>query len=626
MSEADSPKASSGGPTMSQAWETLSLDETNDLNPVESLRSEHLPATYVSIDAPHKRSEISLESDLSIGPMIGQGGMGVVRLARQRSLDRDVAVKRLHDGATNYASNALIREAQIMGQLEHPNVIPVHALTLDEEKRPSMVMKRVEGTSWRKIITDANHPSWKDKDDFSADHLVRNIEVLIEISKAVGFAHRRGVIHRDIKPANVMIGAFGEVYLLDWGIAMKLEEQLTTPFELVGTPAYMAPEQVSGDEQFSFATDIYLLGACLHEIITGRPPHLESNIRATFESAFHSKPPSYANDIPQELVDICHTAMHHDAEHRYKDAIAFRTALKAFVAHQSSARLAKTATALFDQTLVSIEANDSSSTMASSFREAEFAFEQARIDWPENPIALAGLKRLLLVRSEFKLERNELEGVEDELKTLDALHDSEDKETNTGVERIRERLAALKAEKKEADPRVSSKLRLVFMIGIMFVATVGSLLQVEFIMKDLVDYGASWLFELALAHNLVQLIGIYLLRHRLMNTAYNRRVAMVEIITAALVLVHRGAAVGLGLPVSAIFAGDMVILAATTFFVGIFIKMPLFWWGIPWIGGALAMPAFPDRGGEIFIIAASCNVLAAVFTRWIYETKPSEET
>jgi serine/threonine protein kinase len=511
-----------------------------------------------------------------------------------------------------------------MGQLEHPNIIPVHALIHDDEHGPSMVMKRVEGTNWRELIKAPNHPNWKSGENFSADPLIRNIEVLIEISKAVGFAHQRGIIHRDIKPDNVMIGALGEVYLLDWGIALKLEDQLHTPFQLEGTPAYMAPEQVSGTSVFSFATDIYLLGACLHEFVSGAPPHLESNLWTTFESAFHSYPPAYGTDIPLELVKICHTAMHHDPEHRYKDVFAFRAALRSFIEHQSSTRLAKTALGLLDDTVRKLEGERCESIHTISFREAEFAFEQARIDWPDNPLAIAGLKRLLVARSKLKLRRNEIAGVEDELKTLRGLQSPDDKETATEADEIQEKRSVLKALQQNADPRISSRARLVFMIGVMLFVTGASLLQVESIMSAHIDYGGAWLFKLALIHNLLQLAVIFLLRKRLWTTTYNRRIATLEIVTAGLILAHRGAALGLDLPIPAVFAGDMLLLAATTFFAGIFIKPPLFFWGLPWVAGALVLSFFPDHGGEIFIFAAACNVLAAVCTRWLYETRDDD--
>ena len=175
--------------------------------------------------------------DLRLKEELGRGGMGVVNLAWQASLERDVAIKQVRRDA----SVGLLREARIMGALEHPNIIPVHALGLDRDGRPVMVMKRVSGVVLHELLADPTHGHW-DK-ILAADPLSRKVRVLMEVCQALHFAHARGVLHRDVKPDNVMVCNFGEVYLLDWGVAAHLGEggQLTTG-AVVGTPAYMAPE------------------------------------------------------------------------------------------------------------------------------------------------------------------------------------------------------------------------------------------------------------------------------------------------------------------------------------------------------------------------------------------------
>ena len=211
---------------------------------------------------------------------VGEGGMGTVWEARQRSLERDVAVKGIKrelDGPIGRAQ--LLREARVTGALEHPNIIPVHALVRGttsagaaQDGAPLMVMKRVEGTAWSDRM-DATRGQ--------PDFLEQQLRILMQVCHAVHFAHTRGVLHRDLKPENVMLGGFGEVYVLDWGIALALHDQTGIPGlplardarGVIGTIQYMAPEMVAGGpEAATFKSDIYGLGATLYRMLTGFPP------------------------------------------------------------------------------------------------------------------------------------------------------------------------------------------------------------------------------------------------------------------------------------------------------------------------------------------------------------------
>jgi hypothetical protein len=153
---------------------------------------------------------------------IGQGGMGVVRLAEQVALGRRVAVKTLRpDRKSDQAAIDLLREAWVTGAVDHPNVVPVHDIGLDEDGSPVIVLKRIDGHSWAELMHDADRV----RERFRVDDLLTwNLEILIQVLFALRFAHSRGIVHRDLKPDNVMIGDFGEVYLLDWGIALSLRD------------------------------------------------------------------------------------------------------------------------------------------------------------------------------------------------------------------------------------------------------------------------------------------------------------------------------------------------------------------------------------------------------------------
>ncbi|MBA3453112.1 MAG: serine/threonine protein kinase, partial [Deltaproteobacteria bacterium] len=211
--------------------------------------------------------------ELRTGKVIGEGGMGIVREAEQVALGRIVAIKTLKAGrADPRGASDLLREAWVTGALEHPNIVPVHHLEIDEALLPLLILKRIDGVEWSALCNDAAEVQRR----FGAtDLLAWNLGILNQALNALRFAHARGVIHRDLKPSNVMIGNFGEVYLLDWGIAVATRDDGTQRFplaseatELAGTPNYMAPEMLGrGDGPgLSERTDIYLAGAVLYEL------------------------------------------------------------------------------------------------------------------------------------------------------------------------------------------------------------------------------------------------------------------------------------------------------------------------------------------------------------------------
>jgi hypothetical protein len=208
---------------------------------------------------------------------IGIGGMGEVVLARDRQLGRDVAIKRLRSANPLPATvQRFLREAKIQARLDHPSIVPVYQLGLDSNGQPYFVMKRLSGTTLAAHVKQATK---------TPQELLR---AFVDVCLAVGFAHERGVIHRDLKPDNVMLGEYGEVYVIDWGVSRIVDEQeldAHTPGEapagdavtqagtLLGTPGYMAPEQVDGAATVGPAADVYSLGATLFEILAGEPLH-----------------------------------------------------------------------------------------------------------------------------------------------------------------------------------------------------------------------------------------------------------------------------------------------------------------------------------------------------------------
>jgi len=251
----------------------------------------------------------------AFGEILGRGGMGEVLLAHDRRIGRDVALKRMRRGQpTEDEAARFLREARIQARLEHPAIVPVYELSRDPAGRPYFTMKRLSGVTLAEML--ANQLATKQ----------RLLRAFAEVCRAVDYAHSKGVVHRDLKPANITLGEFGEVYVLDWGVARVVEDgggpsgrlhmadidtlEGTAPAgDTFGTPGYMAPEQLKNPE-VSRAADVYSLGSMLFEILTGDPLHPRGQqpaIASTLDGAVVLSPAQRRVDrgVAPELDALC---------------------------------------------------------------------------------------------------------------------------------------------------------------------------------------------------------------------------------------------------------------------------------------------------------------------------------
>ncbi len=214
---------------------------------------------------------------LRIFPEIGRGGMGRIHPATDRNLIRHVALKRLDKELAKepFYRDGFIAEAQITGQLEHPNIVPVHELAVAPNGVPFFTMKLVQGMSFDRWLKDPSRPLG------SAERIEEGLEILVKVCDAIAYAHHRGVVHRDLKPDNIMVAGFGQVYLMDWGLARLTKtrpasgdgSQMEAPGPC-GTPDYMAPEQARGNPaEMDERSDVFGLGAIMYELVTGKVPY-----------------------------------------------------------------------------------------------------------------------------------------------------------------------------------------------------------------------------------------------------------------------------------------------------------------------------------------------------------------
>lgn len=294
------------------------------------------------------------------GREIGHGGMGVVMCAQQPAIRRQVAMKVMLGGDDENSRLRFIEEAQITGQLQHPNIVPVHDLALDDQGRPFYTMKLVQGITLQRVIDGLGR---RELDIVAAYPLATLLTIFQKVCDAIAFAHSRGVIHRDLKPANLMIGAYGEVLVMDWGLARVLGAKErgaptavtsarrdlsycygTIEGALLGTPQYMSPEQSRGETATLDArSDIFALGAILHQMLTLQPafdgPDTETildHIRSgrtvpPHEVAQVKTLPHCPNGIvPQSLSAVVMKALQVKRERRYPNVEALQKDIAAY--------------------------------------------------------------------------------------------------------------------------------------------------------------------------------------------------------------------------------------------------------------------------------------------------------
>ncbi|MFT3693289.1 MAG: serine/threonine-protein kinase [Kofleriaceae bacterium] len=272
--------------------------------------------------------------------LLGSGGMGEVWLAHDVRIDREIAIKLMRGAADPDAIARFLREAKVQGRLEHPSVVPVHDVGLDSN--PYLAMKRLQGTTLHQVL-DSHDPQWTRR---------ALLTRFVDICLAVEFAHSRGVIHRDLKPANIMLGDFGETYVLDWGLARLTGDSSdgrpslrmppaqegdsgagqTQVGAVLGTPGYMPPEQMKG-EIVDNRADVFSLGCILFEILTRTPAIAPDK---AFEitlgtGAYHPMLRRPEADVPPELDKLVAEATAADRKERTATARTIADAVSRYL-------------------------------------------------------------------------------------------------------------------------------------------------------------------------------------------------------------------------------------------------------------------------------------------------------
>lgn len=331
----------------------------NDRPPDEPRPAEPAPPSEPAGAAPLP-AEVLATTHLAVDRRIGRGGLGDVHVARDTATGRDLAVKFLSAWAVTQEDlrESFQFEATVTSQLEHPNIVPVYVTGATDDGRPFYCMRLIQGRTFGAAIADLHDPHRAN--DPTAERTARYRELLGQfalVCKAIAYAHDRGVIHRDIKPANVMLGRFGEVVVLDWGLAARIdrddrarhsgEQSIVLPTVALdtappaaakravsGTPAYMSPEQHDGAAPVGPASDVWGLGATLYHAITGQPP-FEGDLGAIREKVLSgavTAPSRVKRGVSRALEAVCLKAMARHPADRYDTPLDLARDIDAYLA------------------------------------------------------------------------------------------------------------------------------------------------------------------------------------------------------------------------------------------------------------------------------------------------------
>lgn len=377
-------------------WKAASLETSNPTSTLRTVTEESSQPLDVVIN--ERRFQNVPEApqfsmDYEILKQIGQGAVGVVYSAQQNSINRNVAVKMLNRSASQdeEQKDKFLFEAVVTGDLDHPNIVPIHDLGKNQDGELFYSMKQVVGTPWSASIQKKS--------------VSENLEVLLKVCDAVSFAHAKGIVHRDLKPENTMLGQYGEVLVVDWGIALpfgnfsKMSDLLPKP-GISGTPAYMAPEMATGPlSKIGPLSDVYLLGAILFEMITGKPPHRGLTVMDCVIAAADNHIVSTDNN--GELIQIAYRAMATEPKDRYGSAAEFKGALHQYQSHLESISLANRAQEGLEEAKASGDYQE--------YAHAQFAFQEALDLWPNNQAARDGLVAVKLSYAQKALEQGDFE-------------------------------------------------------------------------------------------------------------------------------------------------------------------------------------------------------------------------
>src|SRR5437867_2426154 len=306
-----------------------SVARGDDSSPVENVESSDANAALRVKKAPRPAKTLADFGDYELLEEIGRGGQGVVYRARQKSLNRTVALKVI--GLGHWATEAHLkrfrREAESAASLEHPCIVPIYEVG-ERDGSCYFSMKFIEGGQLDEVVRS------------EPITIRRAVELIAKVARIVHYAHEHHILHRDIKPGNILLDQKGEPHLTDFGLArlVETESTVTRTMEVLGTPSYMAPEQAMGNNaQLTSATDVYGLGAVLYQLLTGHPPFAGGTTYETIRLVLDTEPRQprlWSPKVDRDVSTICLKCLEKDPKRRYSSALALAEDLEHWLKHE----------------------------------------------------------------------------------------------------------------------------------------------------------------------------------------------------------------------------------------------------------------------------------------------------
>lgn len=364
---------------------------------------------------------------------IARGGMGVIYQGFQKNLYRDVALKKIRF-STSFSKRKqerFIAEAVITAFLDHPNIVPVYDLGKEANGEMVISMKLVRGLTWKALLRPKTETEREKAKKYSLKH---HLEILITVCNAIAFAHSKNIVHNDLKPENIIIGEFGAILVMDWGIAVDIQDNPPRDLPVqkkkavrkpMGTPNYLAPELALG-KGFSIGpwTDVYLLGAILYELMTQKPPHKAATIEESLAIAIENKIPPLPTDLPEELVEICLRALSKNPKKRHGSVLEFQKAIQDFLEHRESLLITVESRKIMQHAEQQTKSTLSEGVLDRNrvyedFNQAISGFRQALLLWDGNTLARKLEQEAHLEYAKISFQNDDLGLAEAQTRELD---------------------------------------------------------------------------------------------------------------------------------------------------------------------------------------------------------------
>lgn len=611
------------------------------LKPSQSSLDLSKVSTSLPSEPTHPQVETHQSSDLCVDYILGEGGMGRVYSGRQTCLKREVALKvsKIKPHEPQLIAQ-VFHEAQIMANLDHPNILPIYLLALDKEHQPVQVMKQINGVTWSELLSDSKHIFWA-KLDYPDGKTHFHLQVLAQVCQAMSYAHDHKVIHRDLKPENVMIGGFGEIFILDWGVALYLpaigcredetdyvaQVRSNLAAALVGTPVYMPPEMARCDvSSLGPWSDVYLLGAILYEILCRRRIRESGNIQVMFNEIMKGHIPELPTFVSEEFRSLLKASLTSNIDERIPNAHSFRKLLLHAIRTQKAAKVHQRAHDLQLELRNEIGRGEGSREEISSiYDQARLTYRTSLEMWSECERAQAGLDELHALWAQYLIDHEDLAGAKRALSRLQLPHPELNRRLEEAIDersRVEKEHATLQKWRENEQISHSRPLRIIFATIGLIVFGCGSLL-LDYLERNhtiTLDSRGEFITAISFSIFVYFAFAISAIQRRRSsvetNAIFQRLIAYLVVISIAVTL-QRYVSWQIGLPFKSLLHVEMTLISLGCFGLSFMSgKRDFIWGGIAYAVMSLFSISYPQNVPTFFSVAMMILWLGVLISWW----------